>query len=225
MGTETKDPLYARYLVYLTRPFPDFDFSFIKPVRQKAVTLLNLKQGDRVLDAGCGSGGSFPYLHQSVGPAGEIVGVEISPRTTINTRKRIAKNRWENVQVIEADARKINLTGKFDGLLMFAAPDVFASEDALSNIFPHLKQNARVAIFGAKISNRRFGWILNGLLRLAFARFSSSPKMENEPWTRLQKRLDQIYIEEYFFGWMFLAWGMVSSEKAITEKKRTTLGY
>jgi len=161
-----------------------------------------------VLDVGCGSGGSFPYLYKSVGPQGEVIGVEISPRTTTNTRKRISKNEWKNVHVIEADARTVNLTGKFDGLLMFAAPDVFASEDALSNIFPHLKENARIAIFGAKISNRRFGWILNGLLRLAFAKlsFSSTPKMENEPWTRLQERLVQIDIEEYIFGWMFLAW-------------------
>ena len=60
-------PLYARYLVHLIRPFPDFDFSYIKPVRQKAVELLNLKQGDRVLDMGCGPGGSFPYLVHAVG--------------------------------------------------------------------------------------------------------------------------------------------------------------
>lgn len=214
MKSEAKDPLYARYLVYLTRPFPDFDFSFIRPVRLKAVKLLNLKHGDRVLDVGCGSGGSFPYLHQSVGQSGEIVGVEISPRTTINTRRRIAKNNWENVHVIEADARKVNLNGKFDGLLMFAAPDVFASEAALLNIFPHLKENARIVLFGAKISKRRFGWLLNGLFRMASVRlsFSSTPKIESEPWIILQKRLAQITIEEYFFGWMFLAWGHVGDK-------------
>jgi SAM-dependent methyltransferase len=215
MKTEAKDPLYARYLVYLTRPFPDFDFSFIKPVRQKAIKLLNLKQGDRVLDAGCGSGGSFPYLYQSVGPSGEVVGVEISPGTIVNTKKRIARNNWENVHIIEADARKVKLTGKFDGLLMFAAPDVFGSEDALANIFPHLKENARIAIFGAKISHRRFGWILNGLLRMISARlsFSSTPKIESKPWMILRQRLVKINVEEYFFGWMFLASGFIDSEK------------
>ena len=222
MRTESKDPLYARYLVYLTRPFPDFDFSFIKPVRQKAVNLLNLKPGDRVLDAGCGSGGSFPYLHKSVGSSGEIVGVEISPRTATNTRKRISKNKWENVHVIEADARKVRLTGKFDGLLMFAAPDVFASEEALSNIFPYLKENARVAIFGAKISGRPFGWLLNCLLRKASAglSFTSTPKVESEPWTVLSKRLTEINIEEYFFGWMFVAWGIAANEQ--TERENIT---
>ena len=212
MGAEAKDPLYARYLVYLTRPFPDFDFSFIRPVRHKAVELLQLRRGDRVIDAGCGSGGSFPFLLERVGSAGEVVGIEISPGTIINTSKRIAQNKWKNVQVNEGDAKKVELTGVFDGLLMFAAPDVFASEDALSNIFPHLRKNARVAIFGAKISQRKYGWILNGLLRLAFARlsFPSGPQLESEPWIKLEKRLLRIEVEEYFFGWMFLAWGSVA---------------
>jgi hypothetical protein len=148
-----------------------------------------------------------------VGPTGEIVGVEISPRTVTNTRNRINRNKWDNVHVMEADARTVALTGRFDGVLMFAAPDLFGSEEALANIFPHLKEHARVAIFGAKISNRKYGWLLNGLLRLAFARlsFTSSPQMESKPWTLLEHRLSQINVEEYFFGWMFLAWGNIDS--------------
>jgi hypothetical protein len=42
MAQEGKDrtPLYG-YLARVFRPFPDFDPFFIKPVRQKAVELLN----------------------------------------------------------------------------------------------------------------------------------------------------------------------------------------
>jgi ubiquinone/menaquinone biosynthesis C-methylase UbiE len=87
-------PPYARYLVHLIRPFPDFDFSFIKPLRRKAVQLLQLKPGDRVMDTGCGPGGSFPSLVDAVGSAGEVVGVEISPEIAINARRRIQKNGW-----------------------------------------------------------------------------------------------------------------------------------
>jgi len=202
-------PPYARLLVHLIRPYPDFDFSFIKPVRQKAVELLHLKQGDRVLDMGCGPGGSFPYLVHAVGPSGEVVGVEISPEISINARRRIAKNERRNVQVIEGAAQDVHLTGMFDGLLMFAAADVYASEEALENIFPHLRDNARVVVFGAKTSSNRLGVILNPFLRMLFSKlsFRTTPSPDYEPWRMLAKRVEKLVVEEYLFGWMFLASG------------------
>src|SRR5437870_3019141 len=160
MKEKRKDltPPYGR-LARLLRPFPDFDPSFIKPVRQKAVELLDLKEGDRVLDVGCGPGGSFPYLVRAVGQSGQVVGVEISPEISINARRRIDKNGWRNVRVIEATAQDVHLTGTFNGVLMFAAADVYASEEALENIFPYLRENARVVAFGAKLSRHRVGRI------------------------------------------------------------------
>jgi len=199
-------PPYFRYLIHLIRPFPDFDPPFIKPVRQKAVELLHLKQGDGVLDMGCGPGGSFPYLVRAVGPPGEVVGVEISPEVAINARRRIAKNGWKNVHVIEADARTVRLTGTFAGALMFAAADVYASEEALENIFPHLRDKARVAAFGPKLSSNRRRRILNPFLRMLFnLSFSTTPRPDYEPWRILAKRVENVNVEEYFLGFMFLA--------------------
>lgn len=217
MKEKRKDltPPYARYLVHLTRPFPDFDFSFIKPVRQKAVQLLQLKPGDSVLDVGCGMGGSFPYLVQSVGPSGEVIGVEISPEVTINSRRRVEKNNWRNVEVIQASAQTVNLTGRFDGLLMFAAADVYVSEEALANILPHLRDNARIVVFGAKSSSHRFGWMFNSFLRIVFSKlsFPTTASIDYEPWRILANHVEKLEIEEYFFGWMFLASGSVVTKK------------
>lgn len=213
MKEKTKDstPPYGRYLIRLARPFPDFDFSFIKPVRQKAVELLKLKPGARGLDAGCGPGGSFPYLVEAVGASGAVVGVEISPEISVNARKRIAKNNWQNVEVIEASAQDVQLKGSFDGLLMFAAPDVYASEAALANIFPHLSDNARIAAFGAKFSHGRFGQVMNPVLRTLYKlSFSTTPKLNYEPWHLLAQRVEKLEVKEYFFGSMFLVSGTVA---------------
>ncbi len=201
-------PPYARYLVRLIRPFPNFDVFFIKSLRQQAVRMLQLKPGDRVLDVGCGPGGSFPYLVGAVGPSGEVVGVEISPEITINARRRIEKNRWNNVQVIEADARTVKLKGKFDGLLSFAAAEIYASSQALANLFPYLKDDARVVAFGAKLSHRRLGKVFNLLFRSLWKlSFSSTPALNHEPWAPLKMRVGEFNVQEYFFGCMFLAWG------------------
>ena len=83
------------YLACLFRSFPAIDPPFIGPVRQRAVELLKLQEGGRVLDMGCGLGGSFPYLVHAVGPSGQVVGVEISPVISINARRRIEKTGGE----------------------------------------------------------------------------------------------------------------------------------
>lgn len=214
MGNHERTPPYFRYLVHLIRPFPNFDFFFIKSLRRKAVCLLQLKPSDRVLDVGCGPGGSFPYLADAVGPSGEIVGVEISPEVAVNGRRRIEKNQWRNVQVIEGDARTVKLQDAFDGLLMFAAADAYASPQALANLFPYLKDNARVVAFGAKLSHRRSGKVLNPLLRFLWKlSFSSTPAVNYEPWEPLKDWLGEFHVEEYFFGCMFLAWASIKRNK------------
>jgi SAM-dependent methyltransferase len=201
-------PPYARYLIRLIRPFPNWDFFFIKSVRQSAVRALQLKADSRVLDVGCGPGGILPYLASAVGPLGEVVGVEISPEMAINARKRISANRWSNVSVTEGDAKTVKLTGTFDGLVAFAAPDIYASPLALDNLIPYLKRDARVVAFGGKLSRHRLGAMLNPLLRsLMKLSFSSTPELTYEPWSLLEDWLDGMQVQEYFFGCMFLAWG------------------
>lgn len=208
MKNQVKDPLYVRMLAGLVRPFPDFDFSFIKPVRKKAIEWLQLKAGDRVIDAGCGSGGSFPFLLHAVTDTGEITGIDISPATLINTKRRVVKNKWENIVLLQGDAGQVQLTGMYDGLLMFAAPDVFASDQAIANLFPHLKPGASVVFFGAKLTSAKSGILLNPLLKLAFnLTFSSTPGPHHKPWNLIESKLKDFKVQEYFFGSMFLASG------------------
>lgn len=85
-ATRPQTPPYVHYLDRITRHFPNFDFFFIKSVRRRAAELLDLRKGSRVIDAGCGSGGSFPFLAGEVGDSGEVVGVEISPESTKSAR-------------------------------------------------------------------------------------------------------------------------------------------
>ncbi len=215
MPYEDLTPRYFRHTARLIRPFPDFDFSFIKPVRRKAVDLLRLSEGNRVLDMGCGPGGCFPYLVGSVGQAGQVVGVEISPEVIINAQRRVAKNGWKNVELIRASAAEARLVGTFDGLLMFAAADVYASEEALKNIFPHVREGARIVAFGAKTSTDRLGKLMNPLLLYLVSTlgFPTTPRPEPEPWRILGRYVDKIEIEEYALGLMFIASGSARAQR------------
>jgi SAM-dependent methyltransferase len=218
MSTVSATPLYFRLVLRLLRPFPDFDFGFIKPVRARAVALLDLRDGQCVLDVGCGPGGSFPYLRAAVGPTGSVVGVEISPDVAALAERRIEQHRWSNVQVQIASAQTVALTRQFDGLHMFAAPDLYASESALANLLPRLHGGARVVFFGAKTSTGRFGWVLNPFLRLAFPKltFATTPVPDAAPWKPLAPHLSNLTVHELFFGWMFLASGTFTPAASVT---------
>lgn len=169
---------------------------------------LRLPDGGRVLDLGCGSGGSFPLLVKAVGENGQVIGVDISAQSCINARRRVTGNAWRNVEVVEAPADRAELPGLFDGALMFAAPDVFASERALENILPRIKPGGRLALFGAKLSDGKLGAPLNGFFLFMCRHLSpASPLPDAAPWTMLATHLEDVEVEELFFGSMFLASG------------------
>lgn len=212
-------PPYFRWLVHLIRPFPNFDLFFVRALRQRAVDALRLEAGNRVLDVGCGPGGSFSYLVEAVGPSGEVVGVEISPEVSINARRRIAANGWNNVHVVQGNAATVSVKGKFDGMLLLGAPDAYASPVAVDNLLPCLNDNARIVAFGAKLSRRGLGKVLNGLSQsLMRLSFSSTPKLSYEPWSVLENRLAELQIQEYCFGSLFLAWGSIRAHSVKVDK-------
>ena len=49
------------------------------PAYAAAVAELGLRVGDRVLDAGCGTGRALPPLRAAVGPSGVVVGADLTP--------------------------------------------------------------------------------------------------------------------------------------------------
>ncbi|MFJ8357509.1 class I SAM-dependent methyltransferase [Streptomyces sp. NPDC093984] len=54
--------------------FPDDD-----PAYAAAVAALGLREGDRVLDAGCGTGRALTPLRAAVGPSGLVLGADLTP--------------------------------------------------------------------------------------------------------------------------------------------------
>jgi SAM-dependent methyltransferase len=56
------------------RRFPDDG-----PAFAAAVEALRPPTGGTVLDAGCGTGRALPFLRQAVGPAGRVVGLDLTP--------------------------------------------------------------------------------------------------------------------------------------------------
>ena len=66
---------------FFTARAADWDARFPDdgPAYAAAVAELGLREGDRVLDAGCGTGRALPPLRAAVGPSGVVVGADLTP--------------------------------------------------------------------------------------------------------------------------------------------------
>lgn len=66
---------------FFTARAADWDARFPDdgPAYAAAVGELGLREGDRVLDAGCGTGRALPPLRAAVGPSGVVVAADLTP--------------------------------------------------------------------------------------------------------------------------------------------------
>ena len=74
--------------------------------REAAVDSLALEPGETVVEMGCGTGANLPYLREAVGPAGRVVGIDVTAGMLDLARQRIDRAGWGNVHVVRADATR-----------------------------------------------------------------------------------------------------------------------
>ncbi len=99
----------------------------ITPVGRVLMSRADFGPGDRVIDIGCGAGGTSIDISRQVGPRGTVLGVDISPQLIEAAERRARAQNAANVSFRCADATTVSLDGPpFDrlysrfGLMFFA---------------------------------------------------------------------------------------------------------
>lgn len=81
---------------------------FLQRIAARALELLDLSPGERVLELGCGTGVFLPALASAVGPSGEVIGLDHNPGFLEESRERVdAAGYAAVVTLVEADAMQL----------------------------------------------------------------------------------------------------------------------
>ncbi|MFD3869958.1 class I SAM-dependent methyltransferase [Streptomyces sp. NPDC058623] len=114
------------------------------PAFAEAVAECGLRPGDRVLDAGCGTGRALPPLRGAVGAAGTVVGVDLTEEMLAAAREA---GRGADGTLLRADVARLPLR---DGALdaVFAAGLIAHLPDPEAN----LRELARVVRPGGRLA-------------------------------------------------------------------------
>ncbi len=120
--------------------------AMLAPIGAATLTLAACKQGERVLDIGCGAGATTFALAKQVGAGGQVLGLDISSALVQTAATRARQQGVTNANFLCGDAATIKLSeGGYDclfsrfGVMFFADP--FA---AFRNLRLMLREGARV---------------------------------------------------------------------------------
>jgi demethylmenaquinone methyltransferase/2-methoxy-6-polyprenyl-1,4-benzoquinol methylase len=177
--------------------------------RRAAVARLAPSPGEVILDVGCGTGLNFPAIQDAIGPSGRLIGVELSPSMLELARARVEQHGWTNVELVQADVAHAEIPATADGTLLCAVHDVMRSPAALDNVLNHLRPHARIVAAGPKWTHWRgsdalsmnfMTWRMNRGCVTTFEGF-------HRPWSHLQHMVDNLVVDEVFYGGGYIASG------------------
>ena len=129
----------------------------IAPIGEALLKQADFKPGERVLDIGCGGGGTTIAIAQAVAPSGEVLGIDISPDLTTASARRASEAGVSNIRFICADAATVQLAdAPFDRLFSrFGSMFFTEPHKAFANMHSLLRPGARIdlAVWGPPRDN------------------------------------------------------------------------
>ena len=183
----------------------DLTTAWLEPYRHRAVSHLRLQPGEVVLDVGCGTGLSFEPIQAAIGRSGRLVGIEPSPEMLAGARARVEAAGWANVTLLEASAEEACVPGPVDAVLFAFTHDVMRSPKALANVLGQGRPGGRLAAAGPKWT--AFAPQLNPLVWQVARQYVTSFEGFRRPWAELERVVPDLWVEEAYFGCVYLAWG------------------
>lgn len=102
---------------------------FFQPIARSLAQAMQVRPGERWLDIGCGAGAVLQPVLRAIGPAGSVVGSDISPAMVERCRAAFADE--ERLTFVVDDAQAPKVVGPFDAvsasLVLFFLPDPLAA--------------------------------------------------------------------------------------------------
>jgi ubiquinone/menaquinone biosynthesis C-methylase UbiE len=169
--------------------------------RREAIELLRLQSGATVLDVPTGTGASIPLLRSQVGATGRVVAVDYSPGMLARARSKVDKAGWDNVALVEADARKLDgdLLGvdRVDAAICMLGLTVVPDWRAVfQRVFDLVRPGGRITVMDLYLDGKRTSDVANTYYRL-LAQADSRRRV----WEPLEQQADDVEMVDHdWFG-------------------------
>lgn len=176
--------------------------------RSLAIRALGLSPGDTVVDLGCGTGLNFPDLRARVGPAGRIVGVDLTDAMLERARGRVQRAGWSNVDLVRSDAAEFDFPQGVAGVLStYALTLVPEYDEVIGRAQVALGPGARIAVLDFKEPAGWPEWAIRLYVELGSPFAVSRDLAARKPWESIARRFPVHAVMELYGGAAYVAVG------------------
>ena len=214
-------PHYDQFIKLYNGFWQIFGFRY-EDWRKKAISVLNLKEGQTVIDLGCGTGLNFPHINKLVGNSGQIIGVDISNSMLVMAKKRIEKNNWKNVSLFLDDMADYKIPQEVDAIISTYSLGLSKSFDKIiQNAYHALKPGGRLVVLGLKNENLSIGARVFLPFWLSCIKDYSEDTISlgaTHPWKSVKKYFPESHRKEFFGGLVYLKVGIKKTSCGFSNK-------
>lgn len=176
----------------------------------RAVGLLELRDGDSVCDIACGPGYNLPRLVRAVGPGGLVTAVEDNPHLLSRARQKVDRAGWTNVRLLDSIDRERIPRVPVDGIIIgYNPPIVLQRPDLLEAAWAILKPGGRLSAVGARCTTPA-GRLAGPVVKLGLTLLGHPRDWRywtvHEPWQQLDELSGGKTSVEPKLGFEYILW-------------------
>lgn len=173
-----------------------------------------MNSGDTVLEIGCGTGLNFELLQHQVGPQGKIIGVDLTAEMLAKARRRIERNHWSNITLMQSDAAAFEFPRQVDGIIStFALTLVPEYDKVIQHAAAALPSGKRLVILDFKMPDSWPMWLIKLLVILTRPYGVTLDLGDRHLWESVDRYLKTVLFKELYFGGVYICAGQAGQEE------------
>jgi ubiquinone/menaquinone biosynthesis C-methylase UbiE len=176
--------------------------------RKKAVDALKLECGDTVVEIGCGTGLNFRLLRERVGSEGKIIGVDLTAEMLSAANKRIERQNWSNIELVQSDAAAYEFPDRTDGVIStFAITLIPEYDKIIKKGATALSPGKRLVILDFKMPDSWPMWLIKFFVTITRPFGVTLDLADRHPWESIEQCLDLAEFYTKYFGGIYITAG------------------
>ncbi len=174
--------------------------------RRIAAEQLGLRQGDTVVEIGCGTGANFPFLEKFVGKEGRIIGVDLSTDMLGKASERVRRQGWSNVTLENRDGASFTFPRPTDGILStFALTMIPEYDEVVRQGAEALSLGGCFVVMDFKMPSGRLADVAPHVAFLLKLYGGNLEMADRHPWESLNRHLGSLRYREFWLGMGYTA--------------------